>query len=132
MTLIIFQWLLSRFWGNTVSLANSKINLNRYQCAQCQRTPTKAQDLFHGCTCGHRLFRIIRQNDNALPPNKRIKHDAIKTENMNFLTVQELEVGIYNINVEKLFSDKSDGKTSSPVIVGNNGVFSIHLRPQKK
>ncbi len=115
-----------------MSLADGKINLNRYKCAQCQRAPTKAQELFHGCTCGHRLFRIIRQDENVITPNKRTKHDAVKADKMNFLTVQELEVGIYNINVEKLFTDKSDEKTSSPVIVGNNGVFSIHLKPYKK
>lgn len=123
---------MSRFWGYIVSLADGKINLNRYQCAQCKRAPTKAQELFHGCTCGHRLFRIIRQNENDIIPNKKTKHDAIKTNKMNFLTVQELEVGIYNINVEKLFSDKYDEKTTSPVIVGNNGVFSIHLKSYKK
>ena len=51
---------------------------------------------------------------------------------MNFLTVQEIEVGRYNINVDKLFTDKLDDEISSPVIVGNNGVFSIHLKPYKK
>ncbi|UCG04070.1 MAG: hypothetical protein JSW11_08795 [Candidatus Heimdallarchaeota archaeon] len=112
-----------------MSLADGKINLNQYQCAQCQRTPTKSQELFHGCICGHRLFRIIRNN---IPPKNKTQHDVKKAENMNFLTVQEIEVGRYNINVEKLLSDKTDKKTSSPVIVGNNGVFSIHLKPYKK
>ncbi|MFX0124758.1 MAG: hypothetical protein ACFFAE_14100 [Candidatus Hodarchaeota archaeon] len=115
-----------------MSLANGEINLNRYQCAQCQRAPTKAQELFHGCICGHRLFRIIRNNDNTITPNKRKKDNPQKSDNMNFLTVQELEVGRYYINIEKLLTYKSGEETSTPVIVGNNGVFSIHLKPYKK
>ena len=114
-----------------MSLAAGDINLNRYQCAQCQRTPEKAQELFNGCSCGHRLFRIIRHKENGITSQERGMNDN-KAGTLNFLTVQELEVGRYNINVEKLLTDKSDEKTSSPVIVGNNGVFSIHLKTYKK
>ena len=130
--MIISLWLLSRFWGYTVSLIEGEINLNRYQCAQCHRPPTKAQELFHGCTCGHRLFRIIREDANVITSSKKMNHETKKTKKMNFLTVQEIEVGRYNINVDKLFTDKLDDEISSPVIVGNNGVFSIHLKPYKK
>lgn len=114
-----------------MSLAAGDINLNRYKCAQCQRTPAKAEELFHGCSCGHRLFRIIREKENCITSQDRGMNDN-KAGTLSFLTVQELEVGRYNINVEKLLSDKSDKKTSSPVIVGNNGVFSIHLKTYKK
>ena len=117
-----------------MSLTDSEINLNRYQCAQCGKTPEKAQELFQGCICGHRLFRIVHQkkkiHSNII---KRVKRDSIeKMDNMNFLTIHELEVGIYDINVEKLFADKSGKKDSTPVVVGNKGVFSIHLEHQKK
>ncbi|MFX1506362.1 MAG: hypothetical protein ACFFDC_09630 [Promethearchaeota archaeon] len=115
-----------------MSLAAGDINLNRYQCALCQRTPIKAEELFRGCSCGHRLFRIIRTQDNTIFPNKKARNDDKKAEKLNFLTVQELEVGRYNINVEKLLSTELDKNTSSPVIVGNNGVFSIHLKSYKK
>jgi predicted nucleic acid-binding Zn-ribbon protein len=117
-----------------VSLAQGTINLSQYQCAQCGRTPTKAQELFHGCTCGHRLFRIIRKQNNLTtntPHGRRVNQDK-KDNKLNFLTVQELEVGRYSINIEKLLSDESDESISSPVIVGNNGIFSIHLKPYKK
>jgi predicted nucleic acid-binding Zn-ribbon protein len=117
-----------------VSFTDSEINLNRYQCAQCGKAPEKAQELFKGCICGHRLFRILHQKE-KIPSNisKRVKRDPIeKMDDMNFLTVQELEVGIYDINVEKLFAGKSDKKDSTPVVVGNKGVFSIHLKHQKK
>lgn len=117
-----------------MNFADNNINLNRYQCAQCRRTPEKAQELFQGCICGHRLFRILHQTSKIqstankagdITPNKN-------TEEIGFLTVQELEVGIYNINVKKLLDDKSNKKHSSPVVVGNKGVFSIHLQNQKK
>ena len=114
-----------------MSFADKKVDLNRYQCARCHRAPAEAQELFQGCTCGHRLFRIIR-NDNEAISLQRARNNGKKADRLNFLTVQELEVGRYSINVEKLLSDKPDEKTSSPVIVGNNGVFSIHLKPYKK
>jgi len=114
-----------------VSFADSKIDLNRYRCAQCQRAPAEAQELFQGCTCGHRLFRIIRKDIESISPQRARTNDK-KADKLNFLTVQELEVGKYRINIEKLLSTKPDEKTSSPIIVGNNGVFSIHLKPYKK
>lgn len=131
MIMIICQWLLYRFWG-TMSLTTGDINLNQYKCAQCQRTPAKAEELFHGCSCGHRLFRIIRKQDVTNSPHGRAIGEDMKAEKLNFLTVQELEVGRYSINVEKLLSTESDEKPPSPVIVGNNGVFSIHLKSYKK
>ncbi|MFX0207160.1 MAG: hypothetical protein ACFFDT_14315 [Candidatus Hodarchaeota archaeon] len=115
-----------------MSLTAGDINLNRYQCALCQRTPAKAEELFHGCSCGHRLFRIIRTQDNTNIPREKASNEDKNSDKLNFLTVQELEVGRYNINVEKLLSTELDENTSSPVIVGNNGVFSIHLKPYKK
>lgn len=115
-----------------MSLAEGDINLNRYKCALCQRTPVKAEELFHGCSCGHRLFRIIRTQDNIYIPHGKARNEDKKADKLNFLTVQELEVGRYNINVEKLLSNELDANTSSPVIVGNNGVFSIHLKSYKK
>jgi predicted nucleic acid-binding Zn-ribbon protein len=115
-----------------MSLAAGEINLKRYQCAQCQRTPAKAEELFHGCSCGHRLFRIIRKQDNIRISHEKPMNEDKRSDKMNFLTVQELEVGRYNINVDKLLSTESNENTTSPVIVGNNGVFSIHLKSYKK
>ncbi|MFW9906612.1 MAG: hypothetical protein ACFFFH_20055 [Candidatus Thorarchaeota archaeon] len=115
-----------------MSLPAGDINLNRYQCAQCHRTPTKAEELFHGCSCGHRLFRIIRNQDNISISHGRVLKEDKEADKLNFLTVQELEIGRYSINVEKLLSTEPDENTSSPVIVGNNGVFSIHLKPYRK
>ncbi|UCG89929.1 MAG: hypothetical protein JSU57_05560 [Candidatus Heimdallarchaeota archaeon] len=117
-----------------MSFSDSEINLSRYKCAQCNRTPTNAQELFQGCICGHRLFRIIRQNNSSLSSTntKERKSPVVRKEDLNFLTVHELEVGIYDINVEKLLAGKSDKIRSSPVVVGNEGVFSIRFQHQKK
>lgn len=117
-----------------MNFSDSEINLNRYKCAQCGRTPSNAQALFQGCICGHRLFRIVRQHEGTYSSiNKREKKYPIgKKKDMNFLTVHELEVGIYDINVEKLLTDKTGKIPSSPVVVGNEGVFSIRLQHQKK
>jgi predicted nucleic acid-binding Zn-ribbon protein len=122
------------FDGNTVSLIDNEINLNRYQCALCGKTPEKAQEVFQGCICGHRLFRIVHQKKEIKSNvSQRVKKDPMKKmDNLNFLTVHELEVGIYDINVDKLFAGKSGKKDSTPVVVGNKGVFSIHLEHQKK
>lgn len=110
------------------------INLKRYQCAQCRRTPEKAQELFQGCVCGHRLFRLITEKNNVQPTlDMRLRKDVRKDQkSVDFLTVHEIEVGIYDINVEQLLSNKPSKKNSSPVIVGNDGVFSIHFQHQKK
>ena len=110
------------------------INLRRYQCAQCRRTPEKAQELFQGCVCGHRLFRLITKENKALPDLElRMRKDERKDrKRVDFLSVHEVEVGIYDINVEQLLNNKAGKKNSTPVIVGNDGVFSIHLQHQKK
>ncbi len=115
-------------------LADNEINLNRYQCAQCRRTPENAQELFKGCVCGHRLFRILTQQNtpHSKIPRKVTRNPVERKKDNNFLTVHELEVGIYDINVEKLFDGKSGKKQFSPVVVGNEGVFSIHLQHHKK
>ncbi|MFX0014949.1 MAG: hypothetical protein ACFFB2_07500 [Promethearchaeota archaeon] len=94
----------------------------------------KAQELFQGCICGHRLFRIVRESKDFLSDtNKRTRNNSInKTENINFLSIQELEIGVYDINVDKIFASKSNIKGAPPLVVGNNGVFSIYLKHQKK
>ncbi|MFX1285501.1 MAG: hypothetical protein ACFFB5_17820 [Promethearchaeota archaeon] len=114
--------------------SDSEINLNRYKCAQCNRTPLNAQALFQGCICGHRLFRIVREHESTHSPitKKEKSYPIEKKKDMNFVTVHELEVGIYDINVEKLFADNSGKTCSSPLVVGNEGVFSIRLQHQKK
>jgi predicted nucleic acid-binding Zn-ribbon protein len=112
-----------------VSFVNSDILLDKYQCAKCGKTPENAHEVFKGCSCGHRLFRIIIKYSRVSQKEK----DYISSSNkdMGFLTVRERGIGIYDINVEKLL-EIGVGDVDSPVIAGNNGIFSIHLKNQKK
>jgi predicted nucleic acid-binding Zn-ribbon protein len=50
---------------------------------------------------------------------------------MGFLTIREKRVGIYDINVEKLLQPEMY-EEESPVIAGNNGIYSIRLDSRGK
>lgn len=111
-----------------MAFSSSDISLEKYRCAKCGKTPEKAHEVFRGCTCGHRLFRILtnKQRKDQTFNNK----DNLSQAGMDFLTVREQSVGIYDINVEKLLNGEN-GTIEQPVIAGNNGIFSIHLKNQK-
>lgn len=117
-----------------MAFSKQEIDLSRYQCAQCARTPEKAQELFQGCSCGHRLFRIVHKNN--LGQLSLIKQGETtpceNSKDLDFLTIHEQEVGVYEINVDKLFSNRPNKKQSSPVIAGNEGIFSIHIQQYKR
>ncbi len=111
-----------------VAFANSDISLEKYRCAKCGKTPENAHEVFRGCKCGHRSFRILTNEEKK---DQNFKHkDDLSQVGMDFLTVRERGVGIYDINVEKLLDGKKD-KSEQPVIAGNKGIFSIHLTTQK-
>ncbi|MHA1214362.1 MAG: hypothetical protein ACTSR2_12160 [Candidatus Hodarchaeales archaeon] len=101
------------------------IDLNRYKCAKCGKTPQEASDLFKGCQCGHRLFRIVNKSEQEKRSYSR-KNDSQDKDEMEFLTIRERDIGVYDINVEKLLGNDSKDK-AEPLIVGNKGVFSIRL-----
>ncbi|WP_455142391.1 hypothetical protein [Candidatus Hodarchaeum mangrovi] len=103
------------------------IKLDRYQCAQCSRVPEKAEEILKGCKCGHRLFRIKIQPKNQTS-SEFIQSNPIPSEEMDFLTIHEKGIGVYEINVSHLLDEKTKGK-SSPLIAGNKGVFTIRLNP---
>ena len=108
---------------------NNNINLRRYQCAKCGRTPESSHEVFKGCTCGHRLFRIISDN---ISNSKDEKINSISSHcDFDFLSVRERGVGIYDINVDKLLGE-NEQKKDLTVVAGNNGVFTIHLQPVKR
>ncbi|MFX0051880.1 MAG: hypothetical protein ACFFAJ_00310 [Candidatus Hodarchaeota archaeon] len=113
-----------------MSFSDKDINLGRYECARCRRTPEIAQEIFQGCICGHRFFRIRPQNEDSLADINRGKKSRL-TADMEFLTIREREIGIYDINVEKILLKKQD-KRMSPMIAGNKGVYSIHFENTKK
>jgi predicted nucleic acid-binding Zn-ribbon protein len=52
-------------------------------------------------------------------------------EDMEFLTIRERKIGIYDINVDKLLK-REPKKEKSPVVAGNNGVYSIRLSSSPK
>ncbi|MFX0184188.1 MAG: hypothetical protein ACFE95_13980 [Candidatus Hodarchaeota archaeon] len=112
-----------------MSFSDKTINLSRYECARCNRTPEKAREVFQGCICGHRLFRIKRQNKNIQSDVKNEKNTHSTTD-MDFLTICEREIGVYDINVEKMLVEKTK-KGSTPIIAGNKGVFSIRFENLK-
>ena len=113
-----------------MALTSGEVNLIRYSCAKCDRTPEKANELFTGCICGHRLFRLRLQ-----PKVRKIvpisPEKAELREDMEFLTIREKQIGIYDINVDKLLKCEPQ-KKKTPVIAGNNGVYSICLDSSSK
>ncbi len=114
--------------GILLLFSNSDISFDKYRCTKCGKTPENAHEVFQGCSCGNRLFRIIIQSSKL--PRKEKDNHSISRKEMEFLTVRERGVGIYDINVEKLLNTGKE-KMESPVVVGNNGIFSIHLKNQK-
>jgi predicted nucleic acid-binding Zn-ribbon protein len=113
-----------------MAFSDKDINLGRYECARCRRTPEIAREIFQGCICGHRFFRIKPQNENSLS-NIDIKEKSQPTADMEFLTIREREIGIYDINVENIMGKKLN-KSPSPLIAGSKGVYSIRLENSKK
>lgn len=112
-----------------MSITSGEVNLERYRCAKCGQTPKFSAQLFTGCACGHRLFRLNMKHEkaNTLTEKKPI---TTKPKNMGFLTIRERKIGVYDINVEKLLD--IEPKKDSAVIAGNNGVYSIRIRTPKK
>jgi predicted nucleic acid-binding Zn-ribbon protein len=114
-----------------MAITSGEVNLSRYRCAKCARTPEKANELFTGCSCGHRLFRLRLHP----PASKRAPVPSDKStyskEDMEFLTIRERKIGIYDINVDELLK-REPQKKKSPVIAGNNGVYSIRLDSTSK
>jgi predicted nucleic acid-binding Zn-ribbon protein len=120
---------LSDLDGDLLVLSNGEVNLDRYRCAKCSRKPSNAIEILKGCTCGHRLFRL-QLNNNSSVIKEKISHSK-KLEKHNFLTIRERQVGIYDINVEKLLQPEME-EEESPVIAGNNGIYSIRLDSHRK
>jgi predicted nucleic acid-binding Zn-ribbon protein len=112
-----------------MSIASGEVNLERYRCAKCGQTPKISAQLFTGCSCGHRLFRLSMKQEKAQPPSEE-ESEASKPKNMGFLTIRERKIGVYDINVEKLLDIKP--KKDAAVIAGNNGVYSIRIQSPKK
>ena len=113
-----------------MALTSGEVNLTRYRCAKCDRTPEKANELFTGCECGHRLFRL-RLQPKATQPVSFTPEKTGRPEDMEFLTIREKQIGIYDINVDKLLKCEPQ-KKKTPVIAGNNGVYSIRLNSSIK
>ncbi|MHA2237307.1 MAG: hypothetical protein ACXAB2_02925 [Candidatus Hodarchaeales archaeon] len=112
-----------------MSITSGDINLKRYQCAKCGQTPEVSTQLFTGCVCGHRLFRLNVQKKSTNLSSEKSPNDS-GSKDMGFLTIRERKIGIYDINVEKLLDNKP--KKDSTVVAGNNGVYSIRFQPPKK
>jgi predicted nucleic acid-binding Zn-ribbon protein len=112
-----------------LSSIKNEINLSRYKCAQCGRTPQSENEVFNGCICGHRLFRIVLQKV-SITSRSGETSEIYSNEDKDFLTIREREIGIYEINVEKLLDEKTS-KKSVPIVAGNKGIFSIRLDSHK-
>jgi predicted nucleic acid-binding Zn-ribbon protein len=124
---------LSDLDGDLLVLSNGEVNLDRYRCAKCSRKPSNAIEILKGCTCGHRLFRL-QLNNNSSVSKEKLSHKTnreMNRQDMGFLTIRERQVGIYDINVEKLLQPEME-EEESPVIAGNNGIYSIRLDSHRK
>lgn len=102
--------------------SDSNNRLLKYHCSKCGRVPQSERELFSGCSCGNRLFKIVKNE----PPVSKSK------EKLDFLSIKEVDVGIYDINVGKLL--KQEIKTSNEksnnlktTVAGNDGIFAIKL-----
>lgn len=114
------------------AISPENINLNRYKCAKCERIPKKADEVFKGCTCGHRLWKIIHFEKKfpSFPLENKIPDKGSK---IDFLTIKEHEVGIYEINVENMLNRSfNNNHSKQPLIAGNEGIYSILLENKKK
>ena len=109
---------------------NEDVDLAKYQCARCGKNPETSQEVFRGCQCGHRLFRIIPNASNSLR-YQELNPKPKNHEDMEFLTVRERCIGVYDINVGQLMP-KDSKLNKSPLIAGNEGVFTIQLDSSKK
>ncbi|NHJ01395.1 MAG: hypothetical protein EAX86_04595 [Candidatus Heimdallarchaeota archaeon] len=109
-------------------LGDEEVNLAKYQCAKCGKRPETSQEVFRGCQCGHRLFRIVSSYTKPMTQSG-LRKNAQK-EDLEFLTVRERSIGVYDINVGQLLPQNSKQKT--PMIAGNEGVFTIQLDSKKK
>ena len=105
--------------------------INQYICAQCGRTPKFAKEVFQGCICGHRLFRIITPKSNSRTDDYK-KLDSYKKHDSDFLVVREHEIGIYSINVEQMLDKEPKNTKKLPLIAGNEGIYSIFIQQKKK
>ncbi len=112
-----------------MTFSSRDISLSKYQCAKCGRNPQKAEEVFQGCSCGHRLFRIIMNNhhDYQLEPSE----PSSSVGDMEFLSVRERGIGIYDINVDKLLNNGNE-EPESPVVAGTNGIYSINVQPKMR
>lgn len=108
-----------------MTLHRGEVNLGKYRCAKCGRIPEKANNLFTGCACGHRLFRLQLSPSTAPRHSNTVKQSNTQ-DDMGFLTIREKQIGIYQINVNKLM-EHDEKEEESPVVVGNNGIYSIRL-----
>jgi len=118
--------------GDLLVLGSEEVNLDRYRCAKCNRKPFNASEILNGCTCGHRLFRLHLDKSTSHSKNNFIPAQQRETpRDMGFLTIRERRVGIYDINVEKLLQPEMD-EEESPVIAGNNGIYSIRIDSRGK
>jgi len=114
-----------------MALTSGEVNLSRYRCAKCDRTPVEANELFAGCACGHRLFRLRLQPSASKPLPISPDKTTYSKEDMEFLTIRERQIGIYDINVDRLLK-REPQKKKSPFIAGNNGVYSIRFDSASK
>ena len=112
-------------------LSSGEVNLDRYRCAKCNRKPSNAEDILKGCTCGHRLFRLHLNKNSEEKQTKYSPSIKPRQTDMGFLTIRERKIGIYDINVEKLMQHETN-EEESPVIAGNNGIYSIRLDSRGK
>ena len=112
-----------------MAFSDREISLSKYKCAKCGRNPQKAEEVFQGCSCGHRLFRIIinQQRDIQLERTE----PSPPVGDMEFLSVRERGIGIYDINVDKLLTNGTE-ESDSPVVAGTNGIYSINVQPKMR
>jgi predicted nucleic acid-binding Zn-ribbon protein len=112
-----------------VTFSSRDISLSKYQCAKCGRNPQKAEEVFQGCSCGHRLFRIVSRDQRVNHYKQNRPNSTI--QDTEFLSVRERSVGIYDINVDKLLGNGNE-KQDSLVVAGNDGIYSIQFQSQIK
>jgi len=123
---------LSSLDGGLLVLSDGEVNLDRYRCAKCNRKPSNANEILKGCACGHRLFRLHLKKSTSENKRQIIPTRQLETpKDMGFLTIREKRVGIYDINVEKLLQPEMV-EDESPVIAGNNGIYTIRLDSKGK
>lgn len=100
--------------------------LTNYCCTACNAHPSTDKEVFYGCKCGNKLFRlneksISKQKNSRMILSKRFNLTP-KEEQLAPISVND--TGVFSIDVEQLFSEEDSQVVA---VADKKGVIHIKL-----